>query len=94
MQKRANRLLLSVILILGVVPFFSSAQAQTVESTLEKLMVHYEEMVLQTYQEMQALDPVETLLRQPRPRLPGSPQELAAGQRLPRPARPQDHLAE
>lgn len=59
MQKRTNRLLLSVVLILGVVPFFSSAQAQTVESTLEKLMVHYEEMVLQTYQEMQALDPVE-----------------------------------
>jgi len=35
------------------------AYAQTVESTLEKLMVKYEEKVLTTYQEMQALDKIE-----------------------------------
>ncbi|MFQ5628038.1 MAG: hypothetical protein ACE5I1_04690 [bacterium] len=37
----------------------NSAHTQTVESTLEKLMVKYEEKVLTTYQEMQALDKSE-----------------------------------
>lgn len=60
MKKSTARLLPYFIIISGLLHLVggSAARGQSIEATLEKLMVKYEEKVLLAYQEMQALEPV------------------------------------